>query len=599
MTHKRPRPASNWIVEDISLQSKAIKSESDVSRPEKKAAKPANGAANGKQQQQLPSKDSSTVKPAQKAAKATNGHELSSSSSTSSSAHDLYLEALDSSDKAQAVANLKKSVQLLTSKPTKPSRSRLLSTKLNKSYLLHRCLCELATRVDHKTARPLLEQAAEAFPTGIEPYERLGNILLFSADTPDTIKDVAALLDRSIELGQTLASGEFEEDVSRLLEQAEDPDEIAAELESNEERELGFASSAAQKLALIYAGNGKLLDPKGKKITKLLAGLDYVYRLGQGVLGYPIPAPSGPQPGSEKAKDYVRVVEGALPESALVFLESLFGPTSDFWSSHSYNPYVSNGYFSYLQHLQMDDKTSSKMFQAIVSHLGKLATTLFPHLTSRPITTAEWWAHSRPHTAGHQLHFDSENEGITPLNEAGEGCQGNPRHPVVSCVVYLSDQETGGPTLVTDQTLASTDLTSVEGWLAYGCRGRIAFFDARYLHGVIPGRGPLENAGNRRRPTFMVGLWDTVTEQKPKEDGGLGGASQKFPPKAADGKALEWIKAIQETPAVGLGSFSAKELAKMELPAVPITGKVWEPVDDGPKGKRKRMAGYEDCFQGF
>lgn len=24
---------------------------------------------------------------------------------------------------------------------------------------------------------------------------------------------------------------------------------------------------------------------------------------------------------------------------------------------------------------------------------------------------AEWWAHCRPHPSGHQLHFDSDNEG--------------------------------------------------------------------------------------------------------------------------------------------------------------------------------------------
>lgn len=45
----------------------------------------------------------------------------------------------------------------------------------------------------------------------------------------------------------------------------------------------------------------------------------------------------------------------------------------------------------------------------------------------------EWWAHCRDHTSGHQLHFDSENEGV--------GIGGQVRHPLFSAVVYLSEGE--------------------------------------------------------------------------------------------------------------------------------------------------------------
>ena len=61
--------------------------------------------------------------------------------------------------------------------------------------------------------------------------------------------------------------------------------------------------------------------------------------------------------------------------------------------------------------------------------------------------TAEWWVHSRSHTSGHQLHFDSDETRI----EGG----GTPRHPIASIVIYLGQNDVGGPTLVTDQLLGN------------------------------------------------------------------------------------------------------------------------------------------------
>lgn len=33
---------------------------------------------------------------------------------------------------------------------------------------------------------------------------------------------------------------------------------------------------------------------------------------------------------------------------------------------------------------------------------------------------AEWWAHCRPHGSGHQMHFDSDNEGLGEVGVARE-----------------------------------------------------------------------------------------------------------------------------------------------------------------------------------
>jgi hypothetical protein len=112
--------------------------------------------------------------------------------------------------------------------------------------------------------------------------------------------------------------------------------------------------------------------------------------------------------------------------------------------------------------------------------------------------------------AGHQLHFDSDDEG-----------QGGIRHPIITAIVYLSDNThaapnnttsrpdssssdssshctawgpskaascscsgqswVGGPTLMTDQVLGGP--LASQGWLAYPATNRVVFFDGRYLHG--------------------------------------------------------------------------------------------------------------------
>eukprot|EP00510_Aplanochytrium_minuta_P009881 CAMPEP_0184073378 /NCGR_PEP_ID=MMETSP0957-20130417/64078_1 /TAXON_ID=627963 /ORGANISM="Aplanochytrium sp, Strain PBS07" /LENGTH=106 /DNA_ID=CAMNT_0026374971 /DNA_START=182 /DNA_END=498 /DNA_ORIENTATION=- len=54
----------------------------------------------------------------------------------------------------------------------------------------------------------------------------------------------------------------------------------------------------------------------------------------------------------------------------------------------------------------------------------------------------EWWAHCRPHESGHQLHFDSADEGKNKV-----------LNPISSAVLYIQG-EVGGPTLVTDQRIS-------------------------------------------------------------------------------------------------------------------------------------------------
>ena len=80
---------------------------------------------------------------------------------------------------------------------------------------------------------------------------------------------------------------------------------------------------------------------------------------------------------------------------------------------------------------------------AVVRRVWRVACAAFPK--AKEATTAEWWAHCRPHGSGHQLHFDSDDE--------GKG--GVIRHPICSAIVFVTGG-CGGPTLVTDQTGASS-----------------------------------------------------------------------------------------------------------------------------------------------
>ena len=101
---------------------------------------------------------------------------------------------------------------------------------------------------------------------------------------------------------------------------------------------------------------------------------------------------------------------------------------------------------------------------------------------------------------GHQLHFDSDDEG-----------HGGVRHPIITAIVYIGDggeeqqpdeqqpderqpdeqqpdeqqqmqtSYTGGPTLMTDQLLGGP--LASQGWLVYPKTNRVVCFDGRFLHG--------------------------------------------------------------------------------------------------------------------
>ncbi|CAE8668041.1 unnamed protein product, partial [Polarella glacialis] len=202
---------------------------------------------------------------------------------------------------------------------------------------------------------------------------------------------------------------------------------------------------------------------------------------------------------------------------------------------------------------------------------------------------------------GHQMHFDSDNEGI-----------GGALHPICSCVVYVDAPDgVGGPTLVTDQRL-SDDSLATKGWLVYPKPGRLAIYDGSYLHGVVPGRGepPASAAGaaQPRRITWMLAFWRQI-KQRPFEEDGLAGSSRPLPDPAAafetGTRRFTWHQKLA-LPLPGL--LGDEAAAKLPLPSpVPMHMGVWVPVDEA--GSNSSSSGsskdtgavpvpdYSECWQ--
>ena len=248
----------------------------------------------------------------------------------------------------------------------------------------------------------------------------------------------------------------------------------------------------------------------------------------------------------------------------------------------------------------------------------------------------------RPHTSGHQLHFDSDETAI----EGGK----LPQHPIVSSVLFVSG-EIGGPTLVTNQKLNGPLAT--DGWLVPPKKNRLVTFDAQYLHGayinillvplsslssssspsfltnqavpitdldavrlaskinffnlkmydsigVVPGRGFASRA-NDRRLTFMVGFWRDICAKSRGLD--VAGPGQSFP--AAEVSKYTWINEV-------VYDDSLEEISNVHIS--PSSGRtpvhisrVWQPIDDFIDSTEpsyivkpaSKLPDYNKCFQGF
>jgi hypothetical protein len=83
------------------------------------------------------------------------------------------------------------------------------------------------------------------------------------------------------------------------------------------------------------------------------------------------------------------------------------------------------------------------------------------------------------------------------------------RNSIVSTIIYIT-ADAGGPSLITNQRLSSTD-SATKGLLTHAKAQRFVAFDGRVLHGVVPGKGVSKGG---RRATFIFAFRKNIQIRK-------------------------------------------------------------------------------------
>lgn len=307
------------------------------------------------------------------------------------------------------------------------------------------------------------------------------------------------------------------------------------------------------------------------RAQELLRDGGYLYRLSDEVLlaGEEGPLlhswpPSGP---------FVAIVDAAMPQSLLRDLQTAFGPDAPFWEEHGY--WKDDSFFSYEVPLAASGVHQQPRHPALEAALlvAAIAAAVQPELAASGLGYAEWWCHSKPHCAGHLLHFDQADDAQVP---------------VVSTVLYLSQENVGGPTLVTDQGMHDPNLAA-QGWLCRPKENRLLLFDGKLLHGVLPGSGgPAAATGHEdtspRRVTLMVAL----CKQQPE----LGRREGSAMPTPAD-SGLAWPRLLATEPVGDVNAW-----ATSRQPQHPSAVSVWTSVSGGAVQGPVPSPPPSQCFQG-
>ena len=361
-------------------------------------------------------------------------------------------------------------------------------------------------------------------------------------------------------------------------------------------RELVAAERAHESLVLYLCQ-----EDRSSEAALLLQEGPYHVRLSKEVLCYTDPAQntaldasckSHQEHNASESRDYLQVTDNTLSASMLNHMQYVFRASSPFWLEHHYDAIANSsrtaGYFSYLYPFK--ERPPGCSIEQVIDILFRNVQRMFPD-AAKDCNFAEWWVHTRPHSSGHQLHFDSDDEGLK------RGVGGKPVHPMCSTVLYL-EEGVGGPTLVTDQLLGG-DLAR-NGWACFPKINRLVLFDARYLHGVVPGRG-INPDPSRRRLTFMVGFWRDIKSRVTETD--TAGPSQAFP---SSSSRYTWHKEMVLQPMDGdsTNSFKKCEIGG-DLIIPQSVSPIWEVISRNESSSSTSCspslsaAAYSQCFQGF
>ena len=384
----------------------------------------------------------------------------------------------------------------------------------------------------------------------------------------------------------------------RFLKFADRRAAMAAEKDSGitvSDCDLCFVDEQKKALLLLLAQMGT--EHAEAEVRAMLAKEGYAARLARGILDYPTEdalAPLSPSGADTEACPCV-VTDGVLPPAALRALQSVYvPPAASYWTGHEYSVEPPSPFFSYV--VPIAEAASLGPLGRLVLAVRATAERHFPNAPKA--NYGEVWAHNRPHGVGHQLHFDSDDEG-----------RGGIRNPVLGSIFYLSGG-VGGPSLVTNQQLNDKALAT-KGWLCQPRANRLVVFNGKMLHGVIPGKGvaPLTTAADAngsadeegtsssaevacdRRVTLMVALWPDIKIRREKK----AGSARPLPPPGSEGH--EWLaEAIGASEAVA--PMSEEDLASRARQPLPIS-RVWERADGSEWPNGAPIPHYDLVFQGF
>ena len=346
---------------------------------------------------------------------------------------------------------------------------------------------------------------------------------------------------------------------------------------------------ASEQLALLLCQSSRC-----KKAKKPLMVLGFTCRLAEKVLDYPSfnnECHTVMKRDSDKLIP-CQIIDGFSSVMELDRLRMIFSSrTANYWTAHNYRVEPPSPYFSYvipLAEIRACTQPEKSRYGFIGDLIEKtldcpILTGKFPALSEAKYV--EMWAHNRPHASGHQLHFDSDDEG-----------RGGVRNPIISTILYITADDqgdeavscTGGPSLVTNQKVDSEQLAS-HGWLSHPRSKRLVAFDGRYLHGVIPGKGVCVK--DSRRVTLMFAFWKELKVRR-----GIGpGSARPFPVRKGSNIIPEWAKMLTdpaEEGAIQNPYQTCKESTPIELNVIyeRLDGKPW---------RKAVMPSYDEVFQGF
>ena len=298
---------------------------------------------------------------------------------------------------------------------------------------------------------------------------------------------------------------------------------------------------------------------------------DARYRLADDVLMY-----GTAKPGATKfEKGSVGAFDDALPEALFRAVARALAPDGAFWPAHSYDDETS-GFFSYVHSLDED---------GVVVEAARRFRELFARAVPAiaEATGIEWWTHRRPHGAGHQLHFDSADEGA--------GADG-PEHPLCSVVLYLSEARLGGPTLVTTQCSGDVEMRCRDaGALVPVAPNRAVCFRGDMLHCVVPGRGPAPGGETARRVTLMISFWRRPHARHDRE--GAPRAAMRFPTNPWTAPFWTRVDCADDAKPTRSAPVPVAQLWTVVVDGTADDGEPVYPREPVP------LPPYEACWQGF